>query len=336
MNARFAALAACVTLAVSTVFGAPGAQVEIPDGREVVLSEFPILPAPGPAGTWVELYNRSDRTVDIGKALLVCSGKTILEFPDSCPVPARSLLLVTFTRPHGDPWRVEAGPGNTQLATASAIVPSFKERVRVRAGFLSLEIPVRNARHRVADYVRWGRVPASSDVSYEARTRTVGLLSSQPVEPIYVGIADVAKPIPCPKGDMLLSRLSFDPAFDCREAWTLLDLDLGTPGSASRRLPSPSLDVEDGSEYLPGKGIPVTCSLPFALPSAGLEKSSLFRFELARDPYFEDAVGVVEIHGPTGTIPAKMVPRGLYYLRCQWARSGVETPWTVPVSVRVR
>jgi hypothetical protein len=329
-------LLACIALLFGAGALAADEGLKPPAGRGVVLSEFSILPAPGPEGTWIELYNRSPRAVDMGKASLVCNGARLVTFPISFPVPGRSLVLVRFVKPHAKPWDVVQLDGNTQLVRVPALVPVYTGRHRVRPGFLALERAVPNGLDQLADYVRWGRFPLGSDESYPSRAVQAGVWDRFKGKPLYVGLSPTDVEMPFPRGDMLLKRVSFDPQFDKGEAWVLLELATASPGKPNLSLPAPELGVLDGAAFLEGQGLNATCKMPYSFSSDRVVADGVFRFEIARDPQFEESVATGESPKPAFSFPAAKLPSGTYYLRCQWQRKGVCTLWTAPVFVRVQ
>lgn len=315
--------------------GTEGSQA-IPPGREVVLSEFPLFPAPGPDGTWVELYNRSDKEVDLGRAFLSSNGHRLVTFPKPFPVPGRALMLVRFISPRGEPWKAEPGPANSLLVEAPAAVPLYGGKQRVKPGYLSLERPVESGLDELADYVRWGRFPQASDQSYEGRASKAGIWDRVSSQPLYVGLAPNPVDVPLPSGQMICVRMDFRPEFDQSAALTLLSLRDATPGQANRVLPAPIPTVEDGSSTYAGDGLAVGCELPFCLLSDGIQAAGRYRFQLARDPQFAVVTATAETRDGQYTFPADKVPPGGYYVRCQWQVGGAVTAWMPPVYIRAR
>jgi len=325
----------CLLLTVPRLTAAPDGDQAIPPGREVVISEFPLFPAPGPDGTWVELYNRSARTVDLGKAFLASNGHRLITFPKPFLVPGRSLVLVRFVSPRGNPWRAEPGPANSLVVESPAAVPVYGGKQRIKPGYLSLEMAVPNGLDRLLDYVRWGRFLQAADDSYQARAAKAGLWDRIDSKPLFVGLTPNSAGVPLPRGEMACVRLSFDPAFDQSTAWTLLALTDATPGQGNSSLPAPIPTPDDGSSVYAGDGLEAGCRLPFPLASEAIGEAGMFRFQLFRDPHLAQSVGTGEAPRGRYVFRHDLVPPGGYYLRCQWQVAGAATAWSSPIFVRV-
>ncbi len=336
MRILLSCLLPLVLLVAPRLSAGPDGGQAIPPGREVVLSEFPLFPAPGPEGTWVELYNRSTEEVDLGRAFLSANGHRLVTFPKPFLVPGRALVLVRFISPRGGPWKVEPGPANSLLVESPAAVPLYTGKPRVKPGYLALERAVDNGLDELADYVRWGRFPQASDQSYQGRAIKAGIWDRAASKPLCVGLTPNPAEVPLPPGQMVCMRLDFRPQFDQSAALTLLHPRDATPGQANRVLPAPVPTVEDGSATYAGNGLAVGCELPFCLLSDEVVAAGRYRFQLARDPQFAEVIATAEAAGGQYTFPADKVPPGGYFVRCQWQVGGAVTAWMPPIYIRAR
>ena len=329
--------ALCAALAASVgTTAAPKRGMAPPAGREVVISEFPLLPMPGPEGTWVELYNRSPAKIDIGQHHLTCNGKRLVTFPKPLVLPGRSLLLVRFAASHAKRWHLEEGAANSQVATVPALVADRGEATRVRPGFLALESPVKDGLDQLADYVRWGRFRLASDGGYHPRATKAGVWPREGGEPLYVGLSIRGKIQPLPDGEKVFSRLSFRPEFDQGAAWAILPMASASPGHGNLALPPPEPELLNGADVYAGDGLPVRCRLPVVPGQAGVMAHAVFRFQLARDPHFEEIVSTVDSKESAHVFPDNLVPPGGYYLRIRWLAPGIGTAWSPPLFLRAK
>lgn len=254
--------------------------------RDVVFSETNWQDVPmGAEGSWVELYNRGDKTVDIGGYTVVGlryagfkegrEPRVMFTFPDGQQIEPKCTILVRFEEDGED--QMELGRransfynGKVKHELAPDPPPAEFEVPEPSGGYCALFNSSELVKENMVDFLRW--MQSTMEVEHLKWAVELGLWET--VE--RTGSIAIRHPARGGKYKLkhgnpprlvshfrVLQRLAFEPEFDGRGSWALLPHNYQTPGRGNP-FPAPRYVVVDKMPETPGK-LQVGWSIPYNL-----------------------------------------------------------------------
>ena len=338
---------------------AAGSQRDAPSScvvRPLLLSEVAIDKL-GADGGWVEIYNRSDQTVNAGGIQVFSSDKELATLPEDILIPARGILVIRWGA------AVDSGQISERLTesfsrenAATLLFPPVSTSPKMAdsgersPGECALVGPAGQEQSRCYDYLRWGRQHSVRDSAWAKAAAEAEIWP--PHDAVYVGIAPRPGDPPAPKPGVVC-RMGFSAEYGFAEReWVLLPISLATPGKGNP-VPPPML-------HSPSKGDGIASDQDLAISlrpwtttplssvhqdrttgTAGHDHDTVigtkgeedetnplpYRMQIGADPHFREVVIDRHIARAT-TIKSGLLPPGKYFVRVRMDIATVSTDWS--------
>jgi len=313
----------------------------------LVISEMTIDAPPGAEGSWIELYNPGAESLQVENTTVVYNGREVYRMPQ-LSVPPKTLVLVRFSKeipererewerrkkenpklPPQPWWRISIS-GNACKFWA---LPVFewkcpRQREERKPGYCAVFRSPDLREENLLDLAFWGTSwkKEGVDTTYRTWAEKQGLWpSTKTTIQVYTG-PDLFIGAWVPAFPGVLARMDFSKELHRGDAWIVYGEHAATPG-AGNRWPAPWLGSPSSGVYLAPTD-PLYVSWETFIPIRLLEKESRpARFQVARDPHFQDVVMDIRVAPHTLLEDVDLEP-GKYYARIKCEAGPISTDWS--------
>ncbi|MBN1225323.1 MAG: lamin tail domain-containing protein [Candidatus Aminicenantes bacterium] len=314
---------------------------------EIVFSEMTIDSPPGDDGSWVELYNRSDKEIRLVGYTIVCNDKLVFSFSnDDLIINPKELVLVSFIKNENKVSAIRdiflihiKAPVYPETVKTSPILIPKKSGMAERCPFIKQRSPGYCAlfkdtdlvKHNLVDYVFWGRSDFAKN--YDSLSKKYNQWAKDiSLWPGFGGIAIGIDPFPgdaaYPGTNIVLQRKLFT-QLDRIECWEVKMLAESTPGNGNLWMRPYPLSSH---EFFVGNKFKISGLNYFDHRFFHFMKGEdiRIRLQIAKDPHFEEII-YNKLIPPTTTIEDYEFKLGTYFARVRIDTDKVSTDWS-PVS----
>ena len=337
----------------------------------LVLSEVLITPPPGSVGSWVELYNRTDKPVRAAGTRVTYNGKAVANLPPELVIGPYEIIVISFAGElrasnqnavpvaeekgySSDHYHLSPNRSYRQLLFLGTDGDGDSSTRVTGAGFCTLEIET-DEQWQLMDRLLWNCHPQRAEkkcLDYLARevSRKSGSL-------LHPGAMDFGSGAPAgtprqPPGRVCLVRFGFGNIPGTGRfvgSVVALPLSYSTPGRSSMVLPPPLLGRPehdgavmhrraDGTVTFgvgPNSGVGPYC-FPVRAKNGSQKLFCGFVYELAEDPFFES---LLDSQGKPGLWRRTVLDSEIgktYFFRVKWVSPFASSQWTEPVRISFR
>ena len=324
--------------------------------NDVVFSEMTIDSPPGDDGSWVELYNRSEKPVKLGGYTIVCNNKNVLTFPESqyLILNPKRLAIVRFDKNAkeitGDPVNsseIITPPYSAIVKMDPKIAPKKNTYARHNNPYILQRSPGYCAifkkgginKENLIDYVFWGegecvdsyKSVLNGEHSLWAKEKRFWNESGG----IEIGLDPNPTEVSYSYAYMAIQRKLFSKDTELNDAWLDESLSDATPGEGNLWSPLSPIFTSSSHLYL-GEKLKVDAfgyaydrhlyEFLKANDSNGKEKIEI-RLQIAKDPHFEEII-YNKLIPPEKEIDDYDFTLGTYYARVRIDMDKVCTDWS--------
>lgn len=308
----------------------------------LVFSEMTIDAPPGDDGSWIELYNRSEKVIKIDGYTIVCNNKKVFAFPaKNLTIGAKEILLIRFNKKNKD---LNLSQYNLKLAHAPVYheivktdvskikkkgawakrVPVVKER---SPGYCALFATPELSKNNIVDYVSWGRSKFIQKYSTPKSINFLNWAIEKKLQKSKNGIQIGIDPLP---GDPLfaenisINRKLF--AHVNKPLWSANEVSYATPGKGNYWNQTLLLWLNGGIRSF-GEKLKVSTFYDKRINKIIEFKKLKTRLQIAKDPHFEEII-YNKLIPPKTTIDDYDFKAGTYFARVRIDTDKVNTNWS--------
>lgn len=321
----------------------------------LVFSEMTVDIPPGDDGSWIELYNRSDKAVKADGYTIFCNDKEVFSFPaKNLVVQPKGLVVIRFDKniknSEIDPFDLRVIKAKTfpekvkidpkkikRKGKIGKIHPIIKQR---SPGYCALFKNKEAIKENFIDYVVWGRPKYVKMFLGEEISKEYSDWANQKeiwngYGGIPVGIDPLVGDSFYPEKSAIQRKLFLDQSKQ-RDCWTTEPLNETTPGKGNL-WPTLSLPSFGAELYLGDK-------LKISVFDYGYDDRLFYivkrdkikvRLQIARDPHFEEII-YNKLIPPKTIINDYDFKAGTYFARVRIDMDEVTTDWSPVTSFKYR
>jgi hypothetical protein len=332
----------------------------------LVFSELTMDKTPGDDGSWVELYNRGEGSVNAEGVVIVCNNRKIFTFPKAL-IPSKYFVLIKFAKDadgsvQHDPLervircfvksqanRVKADYRKIDKSPFILEVCSESEKERV-PGYCAL-FDKRIGKDNMMDYVAWGKgyyLKKFSDSIINKKHFQWALDKkiwqkgfSHEFKGIFIGIEGGPGNDPWPKDNAVIARMNFSKNEHINNCWQVVcpHLNEGNPDPVADQKITPGKpnqwfipSVNVAEDWKNDKAAIVIYENRFTIDhrrfDLAKEEKVFFRVQIAKDPYFEEIIYDKKTELPAAIDKKLLDPAHCYFVRARVEMKKCQTDWS--------
>lgn len=314
----------------------------------IEFSELTVDAPPGDNGSWVELYNTSDKKEELDGYTIVCNNKKVFTFPaTNLIIQPRGIILIKFNKKERGYSFLEhvffASPNALQVKTnpdiigkEGAIAKKDKYIKQRSPGYCALFKSSEINSNNLVDYVLWGREEFLNKYPNEiSKTQNNWAQKHkiwQSFEGIKIGIDPPIAGLCYFNENIILKRKLLSKTIERQKYWSVEYLRNATPGTgnlwSSNLFPFLAGDIYNVGEKLRISAFRFYKDKRIFLMLKG--KKIMIKLQIAKDPHFEEII-YNKLVPPKTTIEDYDFKAGTYFARVRIDMDEVSTDWS-PVS----
>ena len=335
------------TLLIAYAIAEPKGNAKAAEEVALKFSEMTLRKSPGTEGSWIELYNRYDKKIQLSDYYLIIDGKKISPFKAEHYLPDKSLVVVEFSSAstqNTKSWQAQLKESGCAFVTAK---PVFKSK-KIVLGYCALYKIKPNNSAKIADYIKWGSRKDHSRLkeqfpSYTSHTLAVTEKIWGKWSGFNIGIDIRPGERGLPYG-AVVSQLYFDNDFHGIKNWCVrTDIESGCYNIASKGVKNPIGQIWNGWYGYGGTttrqgGIgfhprPPISEIHMFERFVEERKQSIkgklsYEVCIARDPYFEVIRKNVTSDQLPIVVQTKGWPKEKYFVRIRYTVGSYKSKWT--------